>query len=135
MRLLHISDAVETGREHLANFASESFDGIRLVRTVQEGLPAERIAGYARRCGIPVIMMPTRGFGQFRRSVLGSTTEKLLRETDFGIWTTAHSEEPIAVAPLQRIVCGVDFSSRDVSVIHAAWSLPAPIVPVFSWFT
>src|SRR6185312_12692681 len=74
VRLLHVSDALDAGMDRLASFGGHVFDGLTVVRNVKEGVPSECIATYSRYFGIRVIMMPTRGFGRFQASVLGSTT-------------------------------------------------------------
>lgn len=50
---------------------------------------AQEIVQYARDNGSDLIMMPTHGYGAFRRLLLGSTTAKVLYDTSCPVWTGA----------------------------------------------
>ena len=54
---------------------------------------AQPIIDTARSWRPDLVMMPTHGFGGYRRLLLGSVTAKVLHELDCPIWTDVHSEQ------------------------------------------
>ena len=77
----------------IAEIGSSVFNGVTVERVIQDGAPAEIIARYVRERGVDLIVMPTHGYGGFRRVLLGSVTAKVLHEVRCPVWTTAHSED------------------------------------------
>jgi nucleotide-binding universal stress UspA family protein len=74
----------------------------------------------ARREEAGLIVMPTHGYGPFRRMLLGSVTAKVLHDADCPVWTTTHAEAPPSgEAALKRILCAIDLSP---SVAALSWS-------------
>ena len=97
----------------------------RLVKSViDEGDPARVIVDYVGKHKIDLIMMPTHGYGPFRRYLMGSVTAKVLHDVLCPVWTSAHSERarPLAVGAYRNILCGVDCNSDAVALIRwAGW--------------
>jgi nucleotide-binding universal stress UspA family protein len=71
---------------------------------------AHEIDLYAREYGSDLIMMPTRGYGSFRRFLLGSTTAKVLHDTCCPVWTGAHLAQgpPAEWIHPSTVLCAVD---------------------------
>jgi nucleotide-binding universal stress UspA family protein len=112
-------------QEDLSAFGWPYFTGMSTAQAIVEGDPAEAILKYAREQKIDLIMMPTHGFGPFRRFLLGSVTEKVLRDAKCPVWTDAHSEihkgapgtEVVSAGaddmlPVKNVVCAVDLSEE-----------------------
>jgi nucleotide-binding universal stress UspA family protein len=103
-------------------FLADEFGGIPVVRDVAEGDAATQIDCYARTKKIDLIMMPTHGYGTFRRLLLGSVTAKILHDAKCPVWTGVHINEPVAreAGRCRRIVCAVDTNRKDARVIQWA---------------
>jgi nucleotide-binding universal stress UspA family protein len=90
----------------------------------------EAIVEYANAQDADLIMMPTRGQGIFRRSVVGSTTETVLRTSEAAVWTEVRPGEPRTGLP--RVLCALRLDDDDsVTVTYAnevAQSLGARLV-------
>ena len=75
------------------------------VRVLLEGDPAERIVEYAHRVSADQIVMPTHGYGTFRRFILGSVTAKVLHDADCPVWTGVHLEAHSVEEVHFRTIC------------------------------
>jgi nucleotide-binding universal stress UspA family protein len=145
-------------QEDLNAFAWPSFAGICTCQAIAEGDPATAILAYARQHSVDLIMMPTHGFGPFRRFLLGSVAEKVLRDAPCPVWTDIHGDlrphEATSLPPqtgdlrMKSVVCAIDLSegsrtalrwaadfARDMSakltIVHAiARAMPTPELPV-----
>lgn len=82
------------------------------------GDPAASIREVAHSWKPDLVMMPTRGRGEYRRHLLGSVTAKVLCDLDCPVWTSVHAENALVAGKIEycRIVCAVDLldHSRDV---------------------
>lgn len=114
-----LSDLLAAARQAalrtLADFADRHFRGLAVETTVAEGEPAASVTAWTRSGGRPLIMMPTHGFGGFRRFLLGSVTARVLHDVSCPVWTAAHQPRsgsgPVAV---RRVLCAID---RDPSAV------------------
>src|SRR3569833_661803 len=70
-------------------------------------------------------MMPTRGFGVFRRVLIGSVTAKVLHDLQCPVWTSAHAERPHGRIPasIRAILCALDLTNSDEDLIRRASEL------------
>jgi nucleotide-binding universal stress UspA family protein len=97
----------------LETFLAADLEGLRVRRVVREGDPAATILDFAHDEHTSLIVMPTHGYGPFRRFILGSITAKVLHDADCPVWTGTHVEGiPVSPAPIQRILCAVDLGSQ-----------------------
>jgi nucleotide-binding universal stress UspA family protein len=69
-----------------------------------------------------LIMMPTHGYGPFRRLLLGSITAKVLHDAECLVWTAVHTPDTPSDVPAQprRIACAVDLGPQSSSVLSWA---------------
>lgn len=103
------SERQKNAQQHIAGFLSEELRGRRVRRLLLEGDPAREIVECAHREQAGLIMMPTHGYGPFRRLLLGSVTAKVLHDADCPVWTTAHAEtSPPGEVALRRILCAIE---------------------------
>jgi nucleotide-binding universal stress UspA family protein len=137
----------------LDDFLKSDLEGITARRLALEGEPASRIVAIAQSEGSDLIIMPTHGYGRFRRFILGSNTAKVLHDADCPVWTGVHMEQrpanPGAVAadaserPIRNVLCGVDLGPQSekalgwaamlarkfdarLTVLHTVGSVPEP---------
>lgn len=120
---LYMSRNSQVSRE-LDEFLLGELAGLNTKRLVLEGDPARKIVEYAHDEGVDLVIMPTHGYGPFRRFILGSNTAKVLHDSDCPVWTGIHMEEIPAVAnlPFRNILCGVDLGPQSVRTVEwASW--------------
>jgi nucleotide-binding universal stress UspA family protein len=93
---------------------SAELTGVDVRRVVLEGDPAARIVELAHEQQVSAILMPTHGYGPFRRFILGSNTAKVLHDADCPVWTGVHLEnaQPAAEPPFRTVLCAVDLGSQ-----------------------
>ena len=110
-------------KKELETFLSAELAGLPVLRLVLEGDPARRIVEHAHSGGSHLIIMPTHGYGPFRRFILGSITAKVLHDADCPVWTGVHLEETPAAAPAPRhVMCAVDLGPQSAQALAwAAW--------------
>jgi len=100
--------------QELDAFRAADLAGLNVRRVVLEGDPAGTIVDFAHREGVDLIIMPTHGFGPFRRFILGSNTAKVLHDADCPVWTGVHIEDAPAAAAdrFRNILCAVDLGPQ-----------------------
>ncbi|MCE2404846.1 MAG: universal stress protein [Dehalococcoidia bacterium] len=77
-------------RRYLDNLASRLRDeGANAETAVVEGYAHEKILEYARENGIDLVVISTHGYGGFKRMLLGSVTDRIIRS----------GEVPVLVLP------------------------------------
>jgi nucleotide-binding universal stress UspA family protein len=109
-------------QEYLERSLIREFEGLPVKRVVEVGEAAEVITRFAESDNSDLIMMPTHGYGPFRRFLLGSVASKVLHDARCPVWTAAHAEEP----PLKQhvscrsVLCAVDGSDNSLSVLQWA---------------
>lgn len=84
------ADREEHIEKQLRDFLCAAFAHLDVKRVLLSGEPADEIVAYANNHGSDLIMMPTHGYGVFRRRLLGSVTAKVLHDSDCPVWTGAH---------------------------------------------
>ncbi|MBV8905703.1 MAG: universal stress protein [Acidobacteriia bacterium] len=84
--------------------------------------PAADIADYAQRHATDLIMMPTHGYGPFRRFLFGSVTLKVLHDAQCAVWTTAHTEEQpdFRSIAFRNVLCAIDRSEQSCRLLKWA---------------
>jgi nucleotide-binding universal stress UspA family protein len=109
-------------REHLSQHLSAELAGPCVQRTVILGDPAKEIVKYAHDQKVDLIMMPTHGYGPFRRFLLGSVTAKVLHDTDCPVWTGVHTDQLWSTRhnKWSRFLCAVDAQPNDVPILRWA---------------
>jgi len=108
-------------QQRLDAFLASDFQSVAASRLMLKGDPARVISEYADRQNIDLIMMPTHGYGPFRRFLLGSITAKVLHDVKCPVWTSAHLPERAAPpAGYRSLLCAVDLMPTSVSLIQWA---------------
>jgi len=103
------SDRARELRQQLDGFLEDELGPFRVQRILLDGDPARRIVEYAHNERISLIVMPTHGYGLFRRFLLGSVTAKVLHDADCPVWTGVHIEEaPAQGIQFRKVMVAVD---------------------------
>ena len=108
----------------LTGFLAAELSGTAVQRIVLEGDPAARIVEFAHGHHADLIVMPTHGYGPFRRFILGSNTAKVLHDAECPVWTGVHIPEAPAgdATPIHHVLCAVDLGPQSVKALQwAAW--------------
>ncbi len=116
------ADRIAQAQGELDEFLRDELAGQKVLRVVLEGDPARKIVEYAHGEQAGLIVIPTHGYGPFRRFLLGSVTAKVLHDADCPVLTGVHIEQGAvleALAP-RKIVCAVDLGPQSASVL--AWA-------------
>jgi len=95
-------------------FMSAEFAPLNVRKIMAEGDPAVEIVHFAHDEQVSLIVLPTHGYGPFRRFILGSVTAKVLHDSDCPVFTGVHMEEAPAVSSIQfrNILCAVDLGPQ-----------------------
>jgi nucleotide-binding universal stress UspA family protein len=111
-----------TAQREMESFLAAELAGLNVRRLVLEGDPARKIVEFAHHENIDMIVMPTHGYGPFRRFILGSNTAKVLHDADCPVWTGVHLEETPAGlgAPLASVLCAVDLGPQSSKTLFWA---------------
>src|ERR1035438_8823524 len=98
-------DRARQATVELDTFMAPELDGLNVRRVLLEGDPATTVVDYAHREQTGLIIMPTHGYGPFRRYILGSNTAKVLHDADCPVWTGTHlPDTPItATMPFRNV--------------------------------
>ena len=91
-------------------------------RIVREGDPTQTIVEFASSQKCDLIVMPTHGYGPFRRFLLGSVTAKVLHDAICPVWTGPHMERApdYTTVHFRNIVCALDLGSHSRQVLRWA---------------
>jgi nucleotide-binding universal stress UspA family protein len=100
-----------------------------VIKIVKVGNPGANIVDYAGANGVDLIMLPTHGWGTFRRLLLGSVTAQVLHDAKCSVWTAAHSTESDSAKHLncRNILCAIDLAPEGVSLIRSTQKLASEL--------
>jgi len=121
----------EADRAHLREAAAAAAaDPVRAPMSVDvalvQGDPVRSILSEAERLPADLLVMGTHGTSGFKRLILGSVTEKVLRQAPAPVLTVPPSAASTnATLPFRRVLCGVDFSACSLSALEYARSVAA----------
>jgi len=109
-------------KAELDAFARRELPRLEAQRVLLEGDPARRIVEYAHNEKVDLIVMPTHGYGPFRRFILGSVTAKILHDADCPVWTGVHLEEAPEVEQIgfRTVLAAVDLGPQSERAL--AWA-------------
>lgn len=108
-----IIDVLENnGEEIVARSAERARErGIGVVTEVLQGAPYRTIIDYATDRDIDLIAMPTHGRRGLERLLLGSTTERVVRQSDVPVLTLRPSDDRRIRYPYRDVLVATDGSS------------------------
>lgn len=116
------ADAGHTAKDRMAHFLADELKHFDVKRTVAYGDPASTVIDYAESEKIDLIMLPTHGYGRFRRFILGSVAAKVLHDAKCAVWTDVHVEKipPLEQIAIKNIVCAVDLGKQTCAALKYA---------------
>src|SRR5262249_8567007 len=97
--------------------------GVDIDLEVLEAHPVEAILARAASLDASLIVLGTHGAGGFRRFVLGSVTEKVLRRASCPVLTVPPRVGDAEASALERVLVALDFSPCSVTAADVAASL------------
>jgi nucleotide-binding universal stress UspA family protein len=115
-------DAAGVAEQRLAEYKVDEMKHFDIRRVLVEGDPATNIADYAHAQSSDLIMLPTHGYGAFRRLMLGSVTAKVLHSALCPVWTGVHMEHVPRLEDIgfRRILCAIDLGKQSCPTV--AWA-------------
>lgn len=118
-------DTGETARELLDSFLTRELRGLNVDRQLVDGIPVIRIIETAEAEKAGLIVIPTHGYGGFRRVIFGSLTSTVLHRSPCPVLTGAHMSQVSHTGALQikSIVCALDLSPHSENVLRGAADL------------
>jgi len=77
---------------------------------------------YAHAEQMDLIVMPTHGYGTFRRFILGSNTAKVLHDAECPVWTGVHIQETPRQGriDIRRVLCAIDLGPQTCRTLEWA---------------
>lgn len=106
-----IERSKQAAREQLESYArAHAAPGVAVETVVVEELPVPAVTKIAEERDVDLIVMGTHGRSGLSRMMLGSVTERVLRETDRPVLTARKPEGSEASACFRRILCPVNFT-------------------------
>jgi nucleotide-binding universal stress UspA family protein len=115
-------DGLRRVERQLQELARQAAGASPFETVVREGDPGREIARLVEESRADLIVMPTHGYGPFRRFVLGSVTAKVLHDSECPVFTGTHVEEIPAGVPglFHRIAVAVDLGTHSEKVLRWA---------------
>jgi nucleotide-binding universal stress UspA family protein len=116
--------AREAARRHLEKYVDNHLGHLQNAETeIVDGMPVSAILRTAEERDAGLIVMGAHGMSGFNRLMLGSVTERVLRETDRPVLIVPTKNYSKAVPPpsIARILCPVNYSEVAFKALqHAA---------------
>ena len=111
--------------DRLDHALTREYSHLNVERVAEIGDTARVITEFAHTHDVDLIMMPTHGYGPFRRLLLGSVTAKVLHDANCPVWTAAHVEGKLCQAHLacRSILCATDGTPKSVHLMRWAADL------------
>jgi nucleotide-binding universal stress UspA family protein len=129
LTLLHMAPLLPEGslegrRLLMDAFATIELADLRTERVVlgSDNDAAGEIVDAAERRETDLILMPTHGYGPFRRFLFGSVTLKVLHDAACPVWTSAHAEHvsDFRNIAFRNVVCALDLSNKSCETLKWA---------------
>ena len=116
------TELLERAKAQLDDFPLRVPAGVHAERVVMEGDPAASIVEFARDGRFDLLVMPTHGYGPFRRFLLGSVTAKVLHDAACPVWTGPHMEGAPSYDSISfhTVLCAVDLQAESRAVLEWA---------------
>ncbi|HLK18408.1 MAG TPA: universal stress protein [Bryobacteraceae bacterium] len=120
-------DATTITRSQLDGYLAAELKHFDVNRVVLAGESATKITAYAHANNFDLIMLPTHGYGRFRRLMLGSVAAKVLHDADCPVWTGVHMEQVPRLEDIsfKKIVCAIDLGEQSCPTLRWATEFAA----------
>jgi len=115
-------DQIKEVRQQVAGYFARA--GAAHVNVcVESGRPATQILERSQSLPADLIVIGTHGHGGFQHLVLGSVTEKVLRQATCPVMTIPPLARTTSKLPFKRLLCPIDFSEPSLAALELAFSL------------
>ena len=110
------------GERQLSAYLVEELEQLDVKRVLMHGDPSSQILEYAQSRNFDMIMLPTHGYGKFRRLILGSVTGNVLHEALCPVWTGVHMEQVPRLEDIafRKILCALDLGPQSCPALSWA---------------
>ena len=121
-----VVDSLEAEGERIVAAAAERLRdrGVDVETEVLQGEPYRTIVDYANSRAVDVVVMPTRGRTGLERLLLGSTTERVLRQSDVPVLTVRPDDATVRY-PFEDVLVPTDGSDCAREALEVACGLAA----------
>lgn len=116
-------DARQALVSSMKRFATEAGASAPVEFEIAEGDTAPTILATASELTADLLVLGTHGRSGFQRWVLGSVTEKVLRQATCPVLTVPRGADDAVPVVFRRIVCAIDFSECSMHALEYATSL------------
>jgi nucleotide-binding universal stress UspA family protein len=108
--------------DRLDDFLKDELQKFKVRHVVTCGEPANQIVDIAASEHYDLIVMPTHGYGPFRRFLLGSITAKVLHDAPCPVFTGPHLEHPPSREDpsFRKVLCALDTCQENRRVLEWA---------------
>jgi nucleotide-binding universal stress UspA family protein len=115
-------DVIGPAEEQMSRYMVDEFARLCVERIVTVGDASHAIAEFARDRMADLVMMPTHGYGPFRKLILGSVAARVLNTVHCPVWTSAHTEttSPRQDMSFRNVLAAVDLGSQSPCVVKWA---------------
>lgn len=115
-------DNTPIAQRELESFLTAELKHYTVRRVLSHGDAALRIIDYANSGRFDLVMMPTHGYGGFRRLVLGSVTARVLDHVNCPVWTGVHMETAPALDKIEvrSVLCAIDLGRQSCPALKMA---------------
>jgi nucleotide-binding universal stress UspA family protein len=109
------------GCKDLDAYHPADLEGLDVRKVVVTGDPAATIVELAHREKPDLILLPTHGYGPFRRFLLGSVTAKVLHDVEVPVWTGTHmlKTSPAVGKRIGKVICAIKLEAAEPALIWA----------------
>lgn len=115
----------ESAQKYMDGFVKKVGGDVEVETVILNGDPINEIEKLTTERPTDLVLVPTHGYGVFRRFVLGSVTSKLLHDLECPVFTGAHIPEvvPFNPHPYDRVACAIDLGAESEEVLRWAMDL------------
>ena len=115
-------DATGIAEEQLSRYPPSYLQNGHVERVLLHGDAAHKIVDYAHEGRYDLIMLPTHGYGRFRRFILGSVAAKVLHDARCPVWTGVHMEQVPRIEEIafRNVVCAIDLGKQSCHTLRWA---------------
>ncbi|MGE0447829.1 MAG: universal stress protein, partial [Vicinamibacterales bacterium] len=119
-----VPDELHAVRQQLEQAARDRVgSGVDVDVAVTTGDPVDGILDCAQTRAIDLLVMGTHGTAGFRRLLLGSVTEKILRKASCAVLTVPPGAHAPTARPFAHLLAAVDFSDCSLRAVTVAASV------------
>ena len=115
-----VKAVLDAGRERLRPLVEElSAEGLEVHGHVDTGAPSAVVLEVAAEVKADLLVLATRGLGGFRKLLLGSTAERVIRQADPPV-LSVHDTDGVTARPVRDVLVPTDFSRDARLAIESA---------------